>query len=334
MASDRSWIGRSRYNEAKYLTEEYKIGVDNFIQFAIDHLREEDNGLMRCPCKNCGNGTYKNPSSVKLDLYRHGIMQWYTRWDCHREEDEAHDEVGTSSVNTNYRDDDDMHDAYDDDFEDCEDFEEEPNPTAKKFYEMVTWAGPHSKKGKGNKGNKSKTVRTSGVGDEESHIEGTYEVGESSQKIIFERKRRNCCEGDYPRKPLVNARPTVYFLKNQKGFKAPKPKKTLSYIVRTKWDEYTVYTKGAKREAVYNSCINTFKEYYAYPGNYEPEDGDSVVRAHLKRNFKQYLGTEMARLVKKVNICLDAGYVESEIDIKELRPHYLSQPAWNSICEY
>ncbi|KAK1394553.1 hypothetical protein POM88_013609 [Heracleum sosnowskyi] len=121
MASDRSWIGRNRYNEAKYLTDEYKIGVDNFIEFAINHLREEDNGLMRCPCRNCGNGTYKKPSTVKLDLYRHGIMQWYTIWDCHGEKDEPHDEVGTSSVNTNYRDDDDddaMYDAHDDDFED------------------------------------------------------------------------------------------------------------------------------------------------------------------------------------------------------------------------
>ncbi|KAK1380968.1 hypothetical protein POM88_027712 [Heracleum sosnowskyi] len=107
MASDRSWIGRNRYNEAKYLTDEYKIGVDNFIHFAIDHLREEDSGLMRCPCRNCGNGTYKKPSTVKLDLYRHGIMQWYTIWDCHGEKDEPHNEVGTSSVNTNYRDDDD-----------------------------------------------------------------------------------------------------------------------------------------------------------------------------------------------------------------------------------
>lgn len=51
MASDRSWIGRNQYNEAKYLTEEYKIGVDSFIKFAIDHLEEEDNGLIRCPCR-------------------------------------------------------------------------------------------------------------------------------------------------------------------------------------------------------------------------------------------------------------------------------------------
>ncbi|KAK1388028.1 hypothetical protein POM88_016206 [Heracleum sosnowskyi] len=61
-------------------------------------------------------------------------MQWYTRWDCHGEKDMPRDEVGTSSLNTNYRD--DMYDAYDDDFEDCEDFKEEPNATAKEFYKM------------------------------------------------------------------------------------------------------------------------------------------------------------------------------------------------------
>lgn len=70
MASDRNWIGRNRYNEAQYLTEEYKVCVDSFIKFIIEHLEKEDNGLIRCPCKNCT----KKPSSVKDDLYRHGIM--------------------------------------------------------------------------------------------------------------------------------------------------------------------------------------------------------------------------------------------------------------------
>ncbi|KAK1367533.1 hypothetical protein POM88_033625 [Heracleum sosnowskyi] len=106
MASDHIWVGRNRYNEAKYLTDEYKIGVDRFIQFAIDNLQEEDNGLIRCSCRECKNKWYKNPSTVKVDLYRHGIMQWYTRWNCHREEDMPREEVRTSSVNTNYRDDD------------------------------------------------------------------------------------------------------------------------------------------------------------------------------------------------------------------------------------
>lgn len=53
--------------------------------------------------------------------------------------------------------------------------------------------------------------------DEESFAEGAYEDGESSRKVVFERKRRNCCEGDYAKKPARNARPTVYFLMNGKG---------------------------------------------------------------------------------------------------------------------
>ncbi|KAK1388313.1 hypothetical protein POM88_016491 [Heracleum sosnowskyi] len=82
-------------------------------------------------------------------------------------------------------------------------------------------------------------------------------------------------------------------MKEELDFKAPKPKKSLSYIVRTKWNEYTVYTKGAKREAFYNSCIKTFKEYYSYPENYEPEDGDSVVNICLDawNSICEYWGT-------------------------------------------
>ncbi|KAK1372821.1 hypothetical protein POM88_029014 [Heracleum sosnowskyi] len=312
MASDRSWIGH--------------------------HLREEDNGLMRCPCRNCGNGTYKKPSTVKLDLYRHGIMQWYTIWDCHGEKDEPHDEVGTSSVNTNHRDDDDaMYDAHDDDFEDCEDFEEEPNATAKEFYKMVTWDGP---KGRENK-HKNNKVITSGEGgeahegsEEESHVEGCYEVGESSCPIKFERKRRSNSEGDYRKKPDWDARPTVYFLKNDKGLFQATPKKTLGHIVRLKWDEHTLNTKGAKREAFYDSCIKFFKEYYAYPKIYDPEDGDRVVRAHLKRNFKSYLNAERGRLMQDVNEILKRGYPESVINIRLMRPYYFSQRAWNAICDH
>ncbi|KAL8097356.1 hypothetical protein AgCh_030482 [Apium graveolens] len=69
----------------------------------------------------------------------------------------------------------------------------------------VVWAGPKSRKGKEDRG------------DEESFVEGTKGVGESSRKIIFERKRRNCSEGDYSRKPAPDARPTIHFLLNEKG---------------------------------------------------------------------------------------------------------------------
>lgn len=60
------------------------------------------------------------------------------------------------------------------------------------------------------------------------------------------------------------------------------------------------------------------------------------MRAHLNRNFKSYLGTERARLLKKLNVLFECGYTEEELDIKgeAFKPHYFSQRAWNSICAY
>ncbi|KAK1399968.1 hypothetical protein POM88_009831 [Heracleum sosnowskyi] len=135
MTLDRSWIGRNQYNEAKYLTEEYNVGVENFIKHAIENMQKEDNGRIRCLCRECENSFYKYPSTVRVDLYRHGIMPWYTIWDCHGEKDTPRVQVGKSYANINYRD-DDMYDAHDDDFEDCENFEEEPNATTSFIYEM------------------------------------------------------------------------------------------------------------------------------------------------------------------------------------------------------
>ncbi|KAK1377386.1 hypothetical protein POM88_033579 [Heracleum sosnowskyi] len=112
------------------------------------------------------------------------------------------------------------------------------------------------------------------------------------------------------------------------------PKKTLGHIVRLKWDEHTLNTKGAKREAFYDSCIKNFKEYYAYPKIYDPEDGDRVVRAYLKRNFKSYLNVERGRLMHDVNEILKRGYPESVINIRLMRPYYFSQRAWNAICDH
>ncbi|KAL8156242.1 hypothetical protein AgCh_001369 [Apium graveolens] len=57
--------------------------------------------------------------------------------DCHGEKDLLCNNVGTSFGNTSYRY-NDMYNVHDDDFEDCKDFDEEPNVTAKakEFYEM------------------------------------------------------------------------------------------------------------------------------------------------------------------------------------------------------
>ncbi|KAK1375601.1 hypothetical protein POM88_031794 [Heracleum sosnowskyi] len=102
----RSWIGHNRYNEFKYLTEEYKIGVNDFIKFACDHRDPEDGGLIRCPYEDCANKYFKDPSDVKVDLYLNGIMKWYTKWDLHGERDMPRVEEETSSRNIHYRDED------------------------------------------------------------------------------------------------------------------------------------------------------------------------------------------------------------------------------------
>ncbi|KAK1365111.1 hypothetical protein POM88_040672 [Heracleum sosnowskyi] len=120
--------------------------------------------------------------------------------------------------------------------------------------------------------------------------------------------------------------------KEQEKQRPAKPKKTLAHIVWMKWDENTLKTKGAKREEFYNTCINSFKDYYEYPKNYLPENGDRVVRAHLKRNFRSYLNKEKERLEDKVNNLLDCGY--RDINIKLLNPHYFSQRTWNAICDH
>ncbi|KAK1361069.1 hypothetical protein POM88_045543 [Heracleum sosnowskyi] len=195
---------------------------------------------------------------------------------------------------------------------------------------MVAWAGP---KGRANKHKKNKVITSGECGEthegseKESHVEGCYEVEESSCQIKFERKRRSNSEGDYGKKPAWDARPMVYFLKNDKGLFQATPKKMLGHIVRLKWDEHTLNTKGAKREAFYDSCIKKFKIY-------DPEDGDRVVRAHLKRNFKSYLNAERGRLMEDVNKILKRGYPESVINIRLMRPYYFSQRAWNAICDH
>ncbi|KAK1361943.1 hypothetical protein POM88_046417 [Heracleum sosnowskyi] len=211
---------------------------------------------------------------------------------------------------------------------------------------LVTWAGPCKKKARVNKGKAMRNNRTSvedrmegasegcGDSDEESYVDGSNEMQVCNKTIIYERKSRSSCEGDYPTKPPADAKPTIDLLNNGKGLMAPKPKHTLTHIVRLRWDENTLNTKGAKREAFYSDCIKEFKEYYNYPNNYGEENGDRVVRAHLGRNFKHFLNKEKSRMMKHVNKLLKSGYSKDQIDITTMKPYYFSQRAWNSICDH
>ncbi|KAK1403946.1 hypothetical protein POM88_003551 [Heracleum sosnowskyi] len=95
MTSDRIWIGRSRFNKWRNISEDYKKCVASFIEYARAYATNNF-GLIRCPCKICGNQHLKGYDEVTYDLYRHGIMEWYTKWESYEEKDVVHVDVGTS----------------------------------------------------------------------------------------------------------------------------------------------------------------------------------------------------------------------------------------------
>ena len=120
----------------------FKNGVDNFIKFFCENLHGGEDGLIRRPCGNCKNKLYKTPIAVKLDLYRYGIMQWYTIWTAHGEK-MPEENIGMSTRNVGDGDNDMYYDA-DDMLRDIgeanmyrENMNNEPNPTAKEFYKML-----------------------------------------------------------------------------------------------------------------------------------------------------------------------------------------------------
>ncbi|KAK1365384.1 hypothetical protein POM88_040945 [Heracleum sosnowskyi] len=82
MSSDRSWM-QHRFDERNNITNEYKNGVKEFIDFAIK--RKDTHGNIRCPCNECENLSFHQPERVTHHLYRYGIMESYTTWDLHKE---------------------------------------------------------------------------------------------------------------------------------------------------------------------------------------------------------------------------------------------------------
>ncbi|KAK1403872.1 hypothetical protein POM88_003477 [Heracleum sosnowskyi] len=141
MTSDHSWIGRSRFNKWRNISEDYKKCVESFIEYARAYATNNF-GLIRCPCKICGNQHLKGYDEVTYDLYRHGIMEWYTKWESYGEKDVVHVDVGTS-FNDIGQIDVDMYDARDmlRDIAEAnshfEYFEEESNAATKAFYKML-----------------------------------------------------------------------------------------------------------------------------------------------------------------------------------------------------
>ncbi|XP_057803207.1 uncharacterized protein LOC131018507 [Salvia miltiorrhiza] len=74
---DKSWMSKNR------MSDEYKAGVEAFMQFATQNLTNEE--LISCPCSACGNLTSKKVELVRLHLLSRGMDLTYTKWIWHGE---------------------------------------------------------------------------------------------------------------------------------------------------------------------------------------------------------------------------------------------------------
>ncbi|KAL2896325.1 Anthranilate phosphoribosyltransferase, partial [Bienertia sinuspersici] len=84
MALNKAWMkvkNRSSYDYVK--------GVDNFLNFALSNVREEDKEIVtiRCPCHNCRDILFKRKrkTDVRLDLLKWGMYDKYSMWEFHGE---------------------------------------------------------------------------------------------------------------------------------------------------------------------------------------------------------------------------------------------------------
>ncbi|XP_057535278.1 uncharacterized protein LOC130813461 [Amaranthus tricolor] len=67
---------------------DYVNGVDQFLNFALSKVREDDRDStnIRCPCNSCSNIFLKTKCDVRLYLLKRGMYEKYTFWELHGEE--------------------------------------------------------------------------------------------------------------------------------------------------------------------------------------------------------------------------------------------------------
>ena len=67
------------------LSPAYEEGVEQFLQFASERSRPDENGKFFCPCINCLNGKRQKVNDIWDHLLCDGIKRNYTTWIWHSE---------------------------------------------------------------------------------------------------------------------------------------------------------------------------------------------------------------------------------------------------------
>ena len=151
---DRGWMYRRMDNDG-YLSSDYCIAVDEFLNFAFSQQRSVERKIVgrdvvlriKCPCRSCKIKHYKERDDVKLHLCQYGFIADYTTWWAHGERESRFQHEGQCS-NT----------MEDDEVDGCTRMvleamapavrnpatvhsntweEQVPNPAAKGFYDML-----------------------------------------------------------------------------------------------------------------------------------------------------------------------------------------------------
>ena len=138
---DRDWMYTGWAHDHKY-TEEWLEKTDAFLELAF--ARHKKLGVTWCPCDRCRNTRRQSKFVMGTHLAKNGFTPNYTRWTLHGEVDRTRREVVRQRI-ADYDSDagvgdmlDDYHEAHLEEQEALR--EEEPEPTAKAYYEMLAAA--------------------------------------------------------------------------------------------------------------------------------------------------------------------------------------------------
>ena len=132
---DREWM----YSGFASKSHEWIRGTTEFLEHAFGPAAK-GSIRMPCPCSECRNKKKKVKAQVLRDLFKHGFVPNYTRWRHHGEYHPIRDEV-VRPVLEEYDGDagmaDMMADFHEARFGEGMDVEEDPEETAKAFYDMM-----------------------------------------------------------------------------------------------------------------------------------------------------------------------------------------------------
>ena len=141
MNENRNWMYQRLIDG--FLNPEFVFGVEKFLEFACAHTEWMDGEKIKCPCRRskCQNRQFLDRETVKYHLLRHAFKAEYIVWNRHGEtnnviyEHHSMDSAGPSNPMNDYHT--MVIDAAGHSFDQNYEYEENPNPTARQFYDML-----------------------------------------------------------------------------------------------------------------------------------------------------------------------------------------------------